>query len=368
MRTSFILVTGLFVAIGAALLVAQEPATPRIEVKPEISGTTADRDFLLAQIDTWRSGFRMECRHEIIRPERKARKPINVDENEAQVLIATLRSRSGRRVDGDPWTLIDVIRTANGETMLSSRSLAPGVAVFDNGDERIVQTTFGKNRLNYQTRAADLLSMLDPATLREAVAQAKVTRASDSTGRTRIAAIIDEPKLFHPLREKENSNHFAGWTPRKPEVMSLTLELTMAASGELERIRFDVQRSAPAHENTAFGNLVLKVDAENELVGEIEVIEDVREVEVVGGEKEKNDDKDEAAKKKNVKKKRAEVEPAEPVAVLQGFALADPNDVEERKNPKIVPSHRDVYTLTPARKKSRRQTKLLRDMRRATGM
>ena len=381
MRTSLIILVTSFVgAVGAARLVAQEPtAADAFPATEKSSSSTEDRKFLLAQIDAWQSGFRMECRHEVVHPGNRAKARDTAHNQAIQVFINGARSDSMADVGGDPWNLIDVIRTPNGETLLSSRTLAPGVAVYDNGEERIVQTTFGKTRLAYQARAADLLSMLDPVTLREAIAQAKITRAADSTGRTRITATIGKPKLFRPLHEKETEHRFAGWSPPTPKIMSLALELTMAASGELERLRFDVQRSTAGHGNGALGNVVFDVaDGVADVffmdVNEDEAVEDVREVKVVE-KKKKGADKDQPAKekKKDEKKKPkidrvVEIDPAGRIELPDAVAFGAIDGIQKGKKAKLVPGHRDVYTLTPARKKSRRQTNLLRDMRRATGM
>ena len=379
-KSSFIVAP--FIVVVAALADARgQEATPT----PAATGVD-HRSVLLQWIDSWSAGLHLECGHETVTQKGKKRGRSG-DAANLRIIQGVSLGGLSRTGDIQPWKTIDVIRTDRHEVLLSSRSLAPGVAIYDNGETRLVQTTFGRTHLDYEERAAHLLSLLDPKALREAVAGAKIESGVDPTGRLRVTAKIAKPKLFRPLRERTASrNDLLGWNVAARKILSLTMEVTFDTDRRLERLKFDVQHNDPqvGGRNMALGGEVIMFGgARGRIVVEDPAVADVGVVEAKQADADEDKKKDtpkpnaakDEAKEKHPKDKPVEarvrrVVPAvrAPQAIRRlGNLLGGKPKAKAAKKKKDVPGTRDIYTLTPARKKSRRQTELLRNLRRAAG-
>ena len=176
------------------------------------------RKLALEYIDSLRIGAGFECRCEVVAPDAG---PTGNDPRMARrVTFMGAANESGER-----WKKLQILRTENNETLLSTSRLAPGVAVYDNGETRLVQTLFGDEQIAYRSVAGDLLSLLQPEILGAAVANAKIKgEINESSGKTRIVARIDKPTFIKPIKAVDSANTTV-WRTNGPSPKVLWLEV-----------------------------------------------------------------------------------------------------------------------------------------------
>ena len=302
------------------------------------------RKLALAHIESLRGGGTFDCRCEVIKPAPPApAEPADPAVGQGGGIARRVRFGSTAVRADEHWKKLQILKTDTNETLLSTRRLAPGVAIYDNGETRLVQTLFGEDRIEYRSVGGDLLSLLQPAVLGTAVASAKIEgEVSESNGKTRIVARIDKPSFIHPMKKASSGNNLV-WRGNGPnsKILWLEVELTLGATQELESLRFRIQHNDTRRALMAGAAGIFVLEAAAPARGRL-VIEELKAVE-----------EQKAAEKLVEVEIGAEVEP-----------VKEPKDAKKEKTEELL-GDQDVYSLTPSKGPSKRQSEYLKMMRRA---